>query len=121
MIRPTLYRTEFYIIAILFVLAALSGCAKLLELRTTQDQISTIKAAQPEPIKLNDVHFYVVTKDNLEEFMAKIQKTQGEVVWVALTMKDYENIALNTNELRRFILQQKEVIVYYEKTLKVIK
>jgi hypothetical protein len=33
-------------------------------------------------------------------------------------MKDYENLALNVAELRRFIKQQTEIIVYYEDNLK---
>tara|TARA_Y100001937_G_scaffold28612_1_gene41280 strand:+ start:620 stop:739 length:120 start_codon:yes stop_codon:yes gene_type:complete len=32
-------------------------------------------------------------------------------------MKDYENLALNVAELRRFINQQKNIIVYYEKAV----
>tara|TARA_B100001057_G_scaffold253669_1_gene253922 strand:+ start:3582 stop:3710 length:129 start_codon:yes stop_codon:yes gene_type:complete len=33
-------------------------------------------------------------------------------------MKDYENLALNIADLRRFLEQQNEVIVYYENALK---
>jgi hypothetical protein len=33
-------------------------------------------------------------------------------------MKDYENLALNIADLRRFINQQTEIIVYYEENLK---
>jgi hypothetical protein len=33
---------------------------------------------------------------------------------VALGMQDYKNLALNIAELRRFINQQGEVIIYYE-------
>tara|TARA_R110001592_G_scaffold28903_3_gene105360 strand:+ start:2232 stop:2357 length:126 start_codon:yes stop_codon:yes gene_type:complete len=32
-------------------------------------------------------------------------------------MKDYENLALNISDLRRFINQQNEIIVYYEKAV----
>jgi len=32
-------------------------------------------------------------------------------------MKDYENLALNIAELRRYIDQQGEIIVYYEKAV----
>jgi len=32
-------------------------------------------------------------------------------------MKDYENLALNIADLRRYINQQTEVIVYYEKAV----
>jgi len=30
-------------------------------------------------------------------------------------MKDYENLAINIAEMRRYLNQQKEIIVYYEK------
>jgi len=33
-------------------------------------------------------------------------------------MKDYENLALNLADLRRYINQQNEVIIYYEKAVK---
>jgi hypothetical protein len=32
-------------------------------------------------------------------------------------MRDYENLALNLADLRRYIEQQKEIIVYYEKAI----
>jgi len=32
-------------------------------------------------------------------------------------MRDYENLALNVAELRRYINQQTEIIVYYEKAV----
>jgi hypothetical protein len=32
-------------------------------------------------------------------------------------MKDYENLALNIAEIKRYINQQTEIIVYYEKAV----
>ena len=40
------------------------------------------------------------------------------LAFVALSMKDYENLALNISDLRRFLNQQNEIIVYYEKAVK---
>ena len=34
---------------------------------------------------------------------------------MALTPKGYENMAYNLQEIRRFIRQQKEIILYYRK------
>jgi len=34
-----------------------------------------------------------------------------------LSIKDYENLALNIAELRRYINQQKQIIIYYEKAV----
>ena len=33
---------------------------------------------------------------------------------MAISVRGYENLALNTEELRRFIKQQNQLIVYYE-------
>jgi|TARA_Y100000033_G_scaffold20475_1_gene19274 hypothetical protein len=41
----------------------------------------------------------------------------GELAFVALSMKDYENLALNVAELRRYINQQKNIIIYYEEAV----
>jgi len=32
-------------------------------------------------------------------------------------MKDYENLALNVGELKRFLNQQTDIIVYYEEAV----
>jgi len=32
-------------------------------------------------------------------------------------MRDYENLALNIGDLKRYINQQKEIIIYYEKAV----
>ncbi len=66
---------------------------------------------------MNDTRVWVVTEDNLEEFIADFKEQYGEVAFVALSMRDYENLALNIGDLKRYIGQQKEIIVYYEKAV----
>lgn len=61
---------------------------------------------------------YVVTKDNYDEFVAEFEKKNGSLVYIAFSVKDYENLSINIAELRRYINQQKEVIVYYETAIK---
>ena len=34
-----------------------------------------------------------------------------------MSVRDYETLALNMAELKRYVLQQKEIIVYYEKAV----
>ena len=50
----------------------------------------------------------------MEEFKAE----HGELAYVVLSMKDYENLAINIADLRRYIEQQTEIIVYYEEAVK---
>ena len=74
--------------------------------------------ARPKGVQLNDVKIYVVNADNYEEFVQKFTDKNGELAYIAISIKDYENLSLNFAELRRYIEQQKEIIVYYEEAVK---
>ena len=73
--------------------------------------------AHPKQVKLNDVKIYVVSKLNYTNFVKEYEAKNGADSYIALSVKDYENLALNFAELRRYIEQQKQIIVYYEKAL----
>ena len=38
----------------------------------------------------------------------------AQILILRISVKDYENLSLNFAELRRYIEQQKQIIVYYE-------
>ncbi len=61
---------------------------------------------------------YVVNAGNLEEFIAEFEEQNGDLAFVALSIDTYENLALNVAELRRYINQQTEIIIYYEEAMK---
>ena len=73
--------------------------------------------ARPKPLQLNDTRIFVVIKDNYEEFAKEFTEAYGELAYVALSMKDYENLALNIADLKRYIDQQEQIIIYYEKAV----
>ena len=65
---------------------------------------------------LNGVTWYVVTEENFEEFLEEYKKEHGEPwVFYGTSVRSYESMALNLAELRRYIEQQKAIILYYEK------
>ena len=74
--------------------------------------------SRPKPVQLNDVRVYVVNERILDDFLAEFKQRHGEVAFVALSMKDYENLALNIAEMRRYLNQQTQIIVYYEDAVK---
>jgi hypothetical protein len=102
---------------------ALSGCALLtpaprqIEVKTVEVQRIVPLQPSPKPLKLNDVTWYVVTADNYQEFKEKFEKENGNFVFYAISVPDYENMALNMAELKRYILQQKQIVIYYEKAV----
>ena len=64
-----------------------------------------------------DVQWYVVTEENLEDFLEKFRQDNGTVVMLSMTVRGYENMSINMQELRRYINQQKQIILYYEKAV----
>ena len=74
---------------------------------------------QPKPVDMIDVKFYVVTEENFAEFKEKFMKTNNDYVFYAISVHDYENLAFNMAELYLYIRQQKEIMIYYEKAVKV--
>ena len=83
----------------------------------TVTEFKTLEIYQPplpKAIDMQDVEFFVVTEKNLDEQIKKLEKMQdGTYVLFGLTPQDYENMAYNLQELRRYIRQQKEIIIYY--------
>ena len=73
--------------------------------------------AHPKKVQLNDVRIYVVSKINYDTFVKEFETKNGADSYVALSIKDYENLSLNFAEIKRYILQQKQIIVYYEKAV----
>lgn len=68
---------------------------------------------------MKEIEWYVVTEENMNEFMENLKKEQNGVpVFFALVPKNYENLSINVSDIRRYILQQKELIEYYEESIK---
>ena len=67
----------------------------------------------PREIDLKDPYWYVVSEKNIDEFLVKIEKEHGDIVFLAMSVPDYELMAYNMQELKRYINELKEVVVYY--------
>jgi len=69
----------------------------------------------PRQVQMNEIKIYVVSpEENFEEFKKEFESKNGADSYVAISIKDYENLGKNFAELRRYIEQQKQIIVYYE-------
>lgn len=81
-------------------------------------QIDIPLQSRPKPLTMNRLTWYVVTEDTVDSFFEDLQKEQnGVIVFFAITPKDYENLAINVSDIRRYIIQQKEIIEYYEESI----
>ena len=111
--------------SLLLLTLLLSSCGYLrkpekeIVIKTLEVQKIVPIQPQPKPVDMIDVKFYVVTEENYEEFKEKFMKTNNDYVFYAVSVHDYENLAFNMAELYRYIRQQKEIIIYYEKAVEV--
>ena len=104
----------------MLILLLTTACAttppREVKIITKPVEIQIFQPELPDAIELERPKWYVVTRKNLEEFLTELERIQGaSPVFFAFTPQDYEKMAYNLQELRRYVLQQKEVIVYYHR------
>ena len=106
----------------LLLLVSLSSCSwkPEKEVVTVEKVIApTIAIAQkPKAVKMLEAKIIVITEKNLPEVIKKVKAGMGEFVIYGLDPASFKNLALNFEQIKRYIEQQKEVILYYEKAVK---
>ena len=93
----------------------LGGKTKQIEVMAKPIERTIIQPVMPREIDLKEPMWFVVTPANFEEFQARIIDQEKELVFLAMTVPDYEVMAYNMQELKRYITELKEVVVYYRK------
>ena len=108
----------------ILLLVTLSGCTSLgglfggkpepreIEIKTVEVRTPIQQPVMPRPIDMKEPKWYVVSPKNMDEFLERIQKQSGGVFF-AMTPVGYELMAYNLQEIKRFVKETKEVIVYY--------
>ena len=115
---------KYLILLSLLPLFLLSSCSLLpkqkeIIVQTVEVEKQIPLQLQPKPLQFNSVYWHVVTEENFDDFIEKFKKENGEAwVFYAISVRSYESLAFNMAELKRYIEQQKQVIVYYEEAVK---
>ena len=107
---------KFFVI--LSSLLLISGCSVLepkIVTKTEYVEKQIPLQPHPKPLKLSAVEWQVVTKDTLAEVL---QKLPDPYVLYAISVPNYEIMAVNLAEIKRYIGQQKAIILYYENAVK---
>ena len=91
---------------------------KQIEVTSKPLERTIVQPVMPREIDLKSVKWLTVTPDNWEEQLKIIEEQEGEFVFLALSIPDYELMAYNMQELKRYITELKDVVVYYRKVTK---
>ena len=109
--------------SLLLLSLIISSCSswnplKTIEIKTVEVERNVPLQNRPRQLDLADIHWYVVTEENFAEFKKKFLKENGDpLVAYVISVKDYETLAIDMAEIKRYIDQQKQIIIYYEKAL----
>ena len=107
---------------VLLLSLLLSSCGgwdalKRIEVKTVEVDRVIPTQNRARQLDLNNITWFVVTDQNFAEFRKRYTKQNGSFLFYAISVRDYETLALNMAEIKRYIDQQKQIIVYYEKAV----
>ena len=78
----------------------------------------TIAIAQrPRPVEFDELKVKVITESNVQEVIQEMKTNQGQFLVYALDPVTFKNLAIGIEEIKRYIEQQNDIIVYYEKAV----
>lgn len=107
-------------ILLLSSVVLLSGCASLFgpsvkQIETVKVEVSkpALNLPNPEPLKLRETKWIVVTTENADKVFEELEKKGQPVALFALTADGYEALSINIADIKTFIGTQKEIIIQY--------
>ena len=78
----------------------------------------TIAVAQrPRPVEFDELKVKVITEANVQEVIQELKTNHGQFLVYALDPVTFKNLAICIEEIKRYIEQQNDIIVYYEKAV----
>ena len=92
------------ITTLIILITLISGCSTFggrksapnpVVIETAPIEIEIYHPRLPDAIKLERPDWFVVSDKNIDEFLARVEKEQGQVVFFAMSVPDYELMAYN--------------------------
>ena len=72
---------------------------------------------RPRPVEFDELKVKVITEANVQEVIEEMKNNQGQFLVYALDPVTFKNLAVGIEEIKRYIQQQKDIIIYYEKAV----
>ena len=101
----------------------LTSCgSSVQEIQVTTVEVSKtpLNLPNPDPLKLQDVEWIIITKDNANEIFERIKSAGGEYALFAVEDTGYEKLQINFTDIRNKLAEQRQLLLayreYYEPT-----
>ena len=104
-------------IILLIVLAMfLTSCSKSVqEIKVTTVEVSKtpLNLPNPDPLKLQDIEWIIITKENANEIFERIKSAGGEYALFAVEDTGYEKLQINFTDIRNKLAEQRQLLLAY--------
>ena len=98
----------------ILLLSSCAGAVKEISNYKIEKKREPLAIEDPDPLKLQNVDWIIITKDNADEVFEKIKAGGGEYSLFALTDKGYEKLSLNFADIRNKLAEQRQIILSYK-------
>ena len=104
----------------IFSMFGLSGCATTQTIKVLSVPVEEVPLSPPavRKLELQDINWFIVTPENIDEVFAKLKDQRKDVVLFGLTDDGYKAISLNLGQIRELIAQQQAIIEAYKEYYK---
>ena len=101
------------------VLLIFSSCStfkseKQVEVITQEIEKPKLNLEVVEPLDLKPVKWIVITRENVAEVFTNLEQEGKSVALFALDTDTYEILAINMEDIKRYILTQNKILVKYK-------
>ncbi len=101
------------------VLLIFSGCStfkseKQVEVITQEIEKPKLNLEVVEPLDLKPVKWIVITRENVAEVFTNLEQEGKSVALFALDTDTYEVLAINMEDIKRYILTQNKILIKYK-------
>jgi hypothetical protein len=94
----------------------LTSCgSSVQEIQVTTVEVSKtpLNLPNPDPLKLQDVEWIIITKDNANEIFERIKSAGGEYALFAVEDTGYEKLQINYTDIRNKLAEQRQLLLAY--------
>ncbi len=101
------------------VLLIFSGCStfkseKQVEVITQEIEKPKLNLDVVEPLDLKPIKWIVITRENVAQVFNQIEQEGKSVALFALDTDTYEILAINMEDIKRYILTQNQILIKYK-------
>lgn len=89
-----------YLIALSLLLLTSCGNTDAVKVETVSKPIEILQPSRPAAVELSDIKWKVIN--------------HKDTIYYSLSISDYKLLASNMLEIKRYLVEQKNIIIYYE-------